>query len=228
MNFRNYSKTNYVNMKKFFQVDKGFEIKGCFGLKGCPNAITKSENLIKKFEDILMKENITEFLKTKVKGPLKVHHKFKVALSECPNGCSQIYIADFALHGFLKFDVKEEICNLCGACIEVCEEEAIKIEENRLIVENEKCVGCGACVRVCPTGALKENFKGYKIYVGGKLGRHPRLATFLTVLDKEEDILNIFKKVLRFYKDKNIKGERLGTIIEKMGWESFVKILENY
>lgn len=203
--------------KKLSETEEGYKIKRCFGLNGCPNAITNSENLLKDLERILKEEKITEFLKEKVKGKLKIHHKFKVGLSECPNACSQIYICDFALHGVVEPEVNVKKCSFCGSCVEVCEEEAITLTDYGPVIDEKKCVGCGACIRICPEQLLKEHFKGYKIYIGGKLGRHPRLATFLSYAN-ENEVIEIFKKVLNFYKKHNVKGERLGAIIERIGF----------
>ncbi|MFN3505604.1 MAG: 4Fe-4S binding protein [Caldimicrobium sp.] len=211
-------------LEKMSEAKKGYEVNGCFGVNSCPNAITQSSHLTKTLENILEAENITEFLKAKVKGKLKHHHKFRVAFSECPNACSQIYIADFAFHGVVKVQANPKACSFCGSCVEVCEEKAIELTEYGPTISEEKCVGCGHCIKICPEEALEEVFRGYKIYLGGKLGRHPRLATFLTYA-KEEEIFKIFYKVLNLYKDYNEKGERLGTIIEKIGWEKVKKLL---
>ncbi|MFN3406895.1 MAG: 4Fe-4S binding protein [Caldimicrobium sp.] len=211
-------------LEKMSEAKKGYEVSGCFGLNSCPNAITQSSHLMKALEDILEKESVTEFLKAKVKGKLKHHHKFRLVFSECPNACSQIYIADFALHGAVKVEVDPKACSFCGSCVEVCEEKAIELTEFGPSLNEEKCVGCGHCIKICPEEALKEVFRGYKLYLGGKLGRHPRLATFLTYA-KEEEIFKIFQRVLKLYKEYNEKGERLGTIIEKIGWEKFKKLL---
>lgn len=211
-------------LNKMSEAEKGYEISGCFGLNSCPNALTNSGKLLEKMEEILEKENITEFLKAKIKGKLKHHHKFRVLLSECPNACSQIYIADFALHGVVKVEVNPKDCSFCGSCVEVCEENALELTDFGPQLREDKCVGCAHCIKICPEGALLENFKGYKIYLGGKLGRHPRLATFFTYA-KDEEVLEIFKKVLNIYKTYNEKGERLGAIIEKMGWEDFKKLI---
>jgi dissimilatory sulfite reductase (desulfoviridin) alpha/beta subunit len=209
-------------LDKMSQAENGYEVSGCFGLNACPNALTKSEKLLKDLEKILEKEKITEFLKNKVKGALKAHHRFKVGLSECPNACSQIYICDFALHGVVRPEVNVKKCSFCGSCVEVCEEEAITLTDFGPVIEEEKCVGCGACIKICPEQAITESFRGYKIYIGGKLGRHPRLATFLTYAN-EKEVKEIFKKVLKFYKTHNIKGERLGAIIERLGFDKVKK-----
>lgn len=45
-------------------------------------------------------------------------------------------------------------CGACGACIVVCQEDALKLVDGEIIYNEEKCVHCGDCVAVCPTGAL--------------------------------------------------------------------------
>lgn len=217
-------KAKNVLLNKMSQAEKGYEVSGCFGLDNCPNSLTNSKTLLESLEKILEEEKITEFIRNKIKGPLKQHHKFKVLLSECPNACSQIYIADFALHGVVKVEVNPKICSQCEACVEVCEEEAINILEFGPQILEEKCVGCGHCLKICPEGALTEGFRGYKIYLGGKLGRHPRLASFL-IYATEEEVVPLFRRLLSLYKLENEKGERLGSIIERMGWDKFKKLL---
>lgn len=46
-------------------------------------------------------------------------------------------------------------CNGCGKCIDICLEEAMKMINNKIIIDKKKCVGCGACVSVCRTKALR-------------------------------------------------------------------------
>ncbi len=44
-------------------------------------------------------------------------------------------------------------CITCGACISVCPEKAIFIEDNKIHTNRKLCTACGACVPVCPTEA---------------------------------------------------------------------------
>ena len=44
-------------------------------------------------------------------------------------------------------------CTGCGACVEVCPANAIKIEDEKAVV-NDECVECGACVNECPNEAI--------------------------------------------------------------------------
>lgn len=45
-------------------------------------------------------------------------------------------------------------CNGCGACIDICPVNAIKIENEKAIVSDE-CVDCGACVDQCSKEAIR-------------------------------------------------------------------------
>ena len=55
--------------------------------------------------------------------------------------------------------VEARLCRSCGQCVEICEFNAISIEElpdgRRVAVVNEAlCKGCGTCAVVCPSGAI--------------------------------------------------------------------------
>ena len=67
---------------------KGYQVDACFSGGGCPNAIF-SGSLQEKIEALLKKENLLGFLKSRVKGDIRFHHEFKIAISDCPNACSQ-------------------------------------------------------------------------------------------------------------------------------------------
>ncbi len=209
---------------KAAQVREGFAVEACFGASGCPNAVTNSGELIKQMESALKEADLTSFLQEKVGGPLKHHHQFRVGISECPNACSQVHIRDFALIGQANVGVTTEPCLACGECLKVCEEEAIKLADGP-IIDSERCLACGACSRVCPSGTLEVVSTGYRILLGGKLGRHPRLATEYLSLADEKRALEVLEATVSLYKKLNQRGERLGTIIQKIGWERFKRLL---
>ncbi len=51
--------------------------------------------------------------------------------------------------------ILESECITCGACADVCPEEAILMESIAVILA-DKCVDCGACVDECPSCAIVE------------------------------------------------------------------------
>jgi dissimilatory sulfite reductase (desulfoviridin) alpha/beta subunit len=103
--------------------------------------------------------------------------------------------------------------------VEICKEDAISMDENGPTIYTEKCLYCGQCIRVCPTGSLKEGKSGYRIQVGGKLGRHPRLATELPLIYDVDDVLIMIDKCLDHYQKHCRKGERFGEILQIEGFD---------
>ncbi len=199
---------------------KGFQVENCFGPNGCPNRAVKFDGLAKKLEKKLLERNLRGFLKMKVNGPLKTHHEFRVSISDCPNACSRPQIVDVGLIGASKPKVSDEICSQCGECVEACREGAISIHGPSPVIDYSNCLSCGQCADICPTGALQEDASGYRVLVGGKLGRHPRLGTELSGIYTEKEVLQLIDRVLDHYQHHCKKGERLGEILERtdMNW----------
>ncbi len=196
---------------------KGYQVEACFGPTGCPNALVVDPELVQKLEEKLEQRNLRGFLKEKVQGPLKMHHEFRVSLSACPNACSRPQIVDFGIIGALRPRIGDEPCTLCGACIEACQEKAIVLDEtlNLPLIDPDRCLSCGQCLKVCPTGTLAEGEKGYRVLVGGKLGRHPQLGEELAGICSEEDLLKTLDRTLDHYQKYNEKGERLGEVLKQ-------------
>ena len=51
--------------------------------------------------------------------------------------------------------IKESECVGCGACADVCPQNAITVDDFA-IIDASKCVECGACVDECPSSAIEE------------------------------------------------------------------------
>jgi hypothetical protein len=64
---------------------KGHQVETCFGPGGCPNRAVEDSDLVRDLEDLLASKNLRAFLKESVNGPLKLHHEFRVSMSDCPN-----------------------------------------------------------------------------------------------------------------------------------------------
>lgn len=195
---------------------KGYQIETCFGMGNCPHCVVSSDILTKKLEDIVRKKNLKSFLEKKAGGPLKIHHEFRVSISDCPSACSRPQITDIGLIGACVPDITDTAdCNLCEACIEACKEGAISLNNDRPVIDKQKCLYCGQCIGVCPNGVLVKGKTGYRIQVGGKLGRHPRLAEELPGIFEPDDVVKKVERCLDYYQTHNEKGERFGEILGK-------------
>lgn len=196
---------------------RGFQVDTCFGNSGCENRVLNSEKLQKDIEDLLQKKNLKDFLKDRVKGEIKFHHEFRVTLADCPNACSQPQIKDVGIIGAAAPMIKSLQCSHCRQCIDACQENAVTITDDKLqpLIDFNRCVRCGHCISACPTGTLDTAATGYRILLGGKLGRHPRLAKELPGLFNADEVVEILKRCLMFYKRCNLSGERFGEMLEK-------------
>ncbi len=54
------------------------------------------------------------------------------------------------------------VCRHCepAPCVNVCEFDALHVENGRVILDQSKCTTCKACISVCPFGAIRESYGG--------------------------------------------------------------------
>lgn len=192
---------------------KGYQVETCFGSNGCPNRAHAGDGLMQKLEALLSKENLLEFLKKKVNGPLKYHHEFRITLADCPNACSQPQIKDIGIIGACVPKISQIPCSQCEACVEACREQAISLAEGSPVIQFDRCLCCGQCIQVCPTKTLGDGARGYRVLLGGKLGRHPKLARELPGVFSEDAVLSIVKDSLAVYRTHSKGGERFAEIL---------------
>lgn len=204
---------------------KGYQLDTCFGTNGCPNRANSGDKLLERIERFLKEEDLLGFLKQQVKEELKFHHEFRVTLADCPNACSQPQIKDIGIIGASLPVLTDETCTFCEACVDECREKAITLqkEESRPDIDYDLCLVCGKCTETCPTGTIVADKQGFKVQLGGKLGRHPQLAKELPGIYSEDEVIDIVKDCITFYKENSKQGERFAEIFTSSDFKKLLR-----
>ncbi len=101
-------------------------------------------------------------------------------------------------------------CRKCGACVNKCKEDAIKI--NKIIPRiTKKCSGCAGCIAVCPHGAMIPNWA-----FGLGKGFHEKLAeyAYAAQMNKRNIYINYVMNITR---GCDCVGKKMKTIAPDIG-----------
>jgi len=207
---------------------KYHQIKLCGGAAGCPLSVIEDKAAAQIMLAVIEETKLSEVMEVKLAGrPVLSHHKFKAAVAGCPNSCSEPQIKDFAIVGQRRPRVSDISCSGCGLCLKACRERSLVLENKQIEVIYDICLNCGLCIEACPKGVLVEDQVGYKITVGGRLGRHPRLAETLVKLADDKELSRVMINCLELLKQEGRPGERLSHLVERIGMTELKKRVVN-
>ncbi len=155
---------------------------------------------------------------------VKLPHKFKIGVSGCPNSCVKPQLHEFGIVAQKIPSFDEDMCNNCKKCLpaENCPIDALQHSKNGTVLDREKCNNCGKCIDTCPFDCVELKAQGYRLTIGGKWGKFPRVGTPVPGLFSEDEVMAILEKTLLVYREQGITGERLGVTIDRMGEDNFI------
>ncbi len=211
------------------QSPSSHEIAVCRGVEAqtnCRFAMPMEPSLVAGIASAVGESGWPDFLRAHVVGPILHHHAFRIAVAACPNGCSRPHVADVGIIRACIPALDPEPCTSCRLCQKTCPDGAIVMDTNGPIFDYSQCMRCGLCVARCPERALDCSQSGFRVVLGGKLGRHPRLATEVVGIHPAECLPAMVAQCLDFYMQQYRKGLRFGTLMEEQG-ETLIEALEN-
>ena len=95
-------------------------------------------------------------------------------------------------------------------------------DNEKIVFYEDKCIGCGDCVFSCPTDAWQKRQAGYSIFIGGKMGKFPKLGVkVFDFIETKQKVMDIIKQTLEFYKKHGHKGERFGNTLDRVGVDKY-------
>ncbi len=180
------------------------------GIVACPGNATCTSGIIETKE--LAAELDAEYLRK------PAPHKFKLGISGCPNNCSKPVENDIGIMGGVLPEWNSEACTACKLCVSICPAQAIEQRDKDFVLDIDKCLLCGLCINNCPSSAWTAKKTGYTLYLGGTMGKKPRLGTKARVLiESREELLRYIRQAFDFYLTHGKKKERFGHTIDRIG-----------
>lgn len=179
-------------------------------------------NVIKQIGDKMNTANIFNIQKFSVHDGPGI--RSTVFLKGCPMRCMWCHNPESqSSKNQMLYD--REKCNLCGTCVKICPEKAVRKEKNSVTTDEQKCSYCGKCVIYCIPGArqiagrqytvddaFQEVMKDKVFYEQSNGGVTLSGGEPLIHIDFVEELL------------KKLKGENIHTAVDTCGAVSFEHI----
>ena len=142
-------------------------------------------------DTLSLSDEIHERIYNKYKN-VQLPHRFKVAISGCPNDCTKINLCEIGIMSQYIPNFNEDKCKGCKKCSveDICPMYACKVEGEKLQMDKSICSNCGRCVGKCYFDAIVNGTYGYKVFIGGKGGKYTGLAGVLFYVTRTFGILS--------------------------------------
>ena len=59
------------------------------------------------------------------------------------------------LFWLIMINIRENMCDYCGACVTVCPVDCIEVRESSIMIDHPVCIDCDLCVIICPIEVLE-------------------------------------------------------------------------
>ena len=106
-----------------------------------------------------------------------------------------------------------------------CPIKIAKVVDGKMVIDPSLCNHCGRCRNKCLFDAISYT-DGYKVSIGGRWGKKTATAQPLNkVFTSEEEVLAMVEKVICFFRDEGIAGERFADTIARLGFDYVEKKL---
>jgi anaerobic sulfite reductase subunit C len=147
-------------------------------------------------------------------------HKFKLAVTGCHHNCAKASENDIGVMGGIEPVWDASACTDCGLCVDMCPVAAIQKAGEVYVLDSLRCINCSVCSASCLVGAWKTARHGFILWIGGTMGKTPRLATRLPgLIETKDELYGLIDRTIEYYRRNGRKKERFGHAIDRIGVE---------
>lgn len=198
----------------------------------CHTSATDASGIVKA----VMDEMFDDFVNQNLPG------KLKMALACCLNMCGAVHASDISVLGIHRrpptvvHDMISTICEVTTT-IAACPTGAIRQDlrdgQKSMKIVDDQCMYCGACYTACPNMPISDPLNdGVSIWVGGKCSNAKSQPKFTKLAvpflpnnpPRWPEVVDAVKTIVNVYKENAKRYERVGEMIERIGWPKFFKL----
>ena len=197
-----------------------FNVELCHArLLTCRNQNIEVRALKKEVEQKLRELKVTQMIADIIPEGQKImpHDRFMVSITGCVVGCGGPETKAFGVAGAAKPTVTDAACSECLICVDNCARRAILIRNQRPEIDITRCDWCGQCVKVCPDSVFAYENTGYRIFVGGRVGRFHQAGRELFRMANKETLFRAMEACLELIREESLGEENLASIINRVG-----------
>ena len=193
----------------------------------CTSQNIEVRELQKEIAARLRELGVTEMIADMVPEGERIlaHHKFKVTISGCVNGCEAPEVREFGIAGAARPVVTGNDCSVCYICVDRCRRNAILIRDDRPEIDMRACDHCGNCVKFCPNDVFAYEEVGHRIFIGGKFGRFHQDGYEVFKLADKETLFRALEAAVEYKREESIGEEPLSSIVRRVGIMPFFQKL---
>ncbi|NOX25846.1 MAG: hypothetical protein GXP59_07005 [Deltaproteobacteria bacterium] len=157
----------------------------------------------------------------------KLPGKTDISLSGCGFSCTRSRTSDIGIIAQATIEVNADKCTECTLCVREplgCQVEAITLSDHSVSVDGDRCIQCGYCTNVCKFSSLVLKGTSFAIFIGGSGGITPKEGLIWKSVASEQDVVDEIAGLLKCYSSVAQKGERIGSVIERLGLDSLTEV----
>lgn len=191
--------------------------KACRGTQGaCPHSLVNGRPISKSIEDAVRNSTYAQPAGRLIHSGVLHRPGPRIALAACPNACTEPQTKDVGIIATVMPVGIGSDCIGCGECERICREKAIEVADGQAQILTGRCVACGGCISRCPERAIRSSGLHFRLLVGGRMGRHPRFAEELCVVDNS-DAAGTVRTLLNRIAHHAKQGDRASSVVERIG-----------